>query len=121
MSCPLARPIREPAVSSDHLSHFLLHLGLPLLHRTSSLQTVLMVIPGIELFGFVHIKWHLFPILFKVPLSPRLSLCPFTSLMLLTFESGVWAGGRKGEERAWASSSGLPGTQLPLSGPPHCF
>lgn len=60
MSCPLAHPIRELAVSSGYLSHFLLHLGLPFC--TGSLSTKPTVTPGTGL-------W----------------LCPFSGILFLFY------------------------------------
>lgn len=117
MSCPLARPTRELAVSSDHLSHFLPHLGrLPLQHRlpSNNAGSYSRHWP----FGFAYIQWHLLLLLFNaLLLSPCLSLCPFARVTLSTFESawftGIWEAEQRSREHGPLAAA-FPGSAASL-------
>lgn len=128
--CPVLWPAPSESLqaSSDHLSHFLLHLGLPLLPRLSSNNA-----RGYSRhwpFGFARIQCHLF-FLFCVKRFFCLLVCPFVlSQASVTFQrawfAGAWeaaltAGSGTAEGRAWANSRDFPEARLPLLGPPPYF
>lgn len=121
MHCPLARPLRELAVSSDHLSHLLLHLELPLC--ACSLRTMLTVIPGTGLW-FCTFNGTFFSFCLKHFFSLLLAPFSFYKPTTIKFEgawfTGVWEMALAGCREARAEA--IQGrAQLPLFGPPLWF
>lgn len=132
--CPVLwpAPLSESLqASSDHLSHFLLHLGLPLLPQLSSNNA-----RGYSRhwpFGFARFQCHLFFSLLceAFLLSPRLSLCPFASkcnalyvskgLVRWSLGSGLDCGQWNSRRKSLGNSRDFPEARLPLLGPPPYF